>query len=287
MDLPSLRSNVLGWYRPRRHAYAWRRSRRTLYRVLVSEVMLQQTQASRVEPIFEAFVERFPDVRALAAASRAAVLRAWGGLGYNRRAVALHESARAIVGEHAGRVPRDPATLRRLPGVGPYTAAAVASIGFGEAVAAVDTNVRRICARVAHGAEPDEVDATTLVDDAQAWLDPDASGTWNEALMDLGRVVCRPVPRCDRCPLSSTCRFRIDGRVGRRSGRRQAPFQGSVRQVRGAIVDVLRRRRSLDVRALAAATGHDEASVASAAEALIRDGILGRTRAGGLRLPAP
>ncbi len=133
MALPQLRSAVLEWYRPRRHAYAWRRGRRSPYRTLVSEVMLQQTQAARVEPIFEAFIARFPDVGTLAEASRADVLRAWAGLGYNRRGVALHEAARVIAREHGGRVPKDGDALRRLPGVGPYTAAAVASIGYDRA----------------------------------------------------------------------------------------------------------------------------------------------------------
>lgn len=144
---------MLDWYRPRRHAYSWRRGRRSPYRTLVSEVMLQQTQASRVEPIFDAFVARFPDVGALGAASRADVLRAWAGLGYNRRAVALHETARIVVREHGGRVPRDAEALTRLPGVGPYTAAAVASIGHGDPVAALDGNVRRVVARAIRGAK--------------------------------------------------------------------------------------------------------------------------------------
>src|SRR5688500_1993702 len=117
--------------------------------------MLQQTQAVRVEPAFEAFIARFPDVGALARALRADVVRAWAGLGYNRRAVALHEAARAIVCDHGGQVPRDPDALRRLPGVVPYTAAAVASIGHGGPFAAVATNVRRIWARAPHAAEPD------------------------------------------------------------------------------------------------------------------------------------
>jgi A/G-specific adenine glycosylase len=134
VDVERSRRAVLDWYGPRRHAYPWRRGRRDAYRTLVSEVMLQQTQASLVGPIFEAFVARFPDVAALGEASRADVLRAWAGLGYNRRAVALHETARAVVREHGGRVPRDVGSLTRLPGVGPYTAAAVASIGHGVAV---------------------------------------------------------------------------------------------------------------------------------------------------------
>ena len=160
-DLTQLRAAVLEWYRPRRHAYAWRRGRRNAYRTLVSEVMLQQTQAARVKPIFEAFVARFPGVAALAAASRADVLRAWAGLGYNRRAVALHEAARAIVREHRGRVPNDVGALVRLPGMGPYTASAVASIGYGAPVAALDGNVRRVVARAVRGAEPDEVPSRT------------------------------------------------------------------------------------------------------------------------------
>ncbi|HXF73820.1 MAG TPA: A/G-specific adenine glycosylase, partial [Actinomycetota bacterium] len=124
---------LLAWYAPRRRAYPWRATRDP-YRILVAEVMLQQTQASRVVPRYRAFLGRFPSVRALAAAPRADVLRAWSGLGYNRRAVLLHEAARALARDHGGRLPRDPEGLRRLPGVGPYTAAAVAAIAFGARV---------------------------------------------------------------------------------------------------------------------------------------------------------
>ncbi len=246
--------------------------------------MLQQTQAGRVEPIFEAFVARFPDVAALAAASRADVLRAWAGLGYNRRGVALHEAARAIVRDHDGRVPRGLDALRRLPGLGPYTAAAVASIGYGEPVAAVDTNVRRVCARAIHGAEPDEVSGERLAADTQDWLDPSAPGDWNQALMDLGRVFCRPAPRCDGCPLAPHCRFRTDGRTGRPSLRRQSPFEGSARQVRGAVVEVLRGIRSASAEALAERTGHGPRAIATATESLVHDRILERTRSGLYRL---
>jgi A/G-specific adenine glycosylase len=285
VGLEKLRSSVLEWYRPRRRAYAWRRGPRSPYRTLVSEVMLQQTQAARVEPIFEAFIARFPDVRALAGAPRADVLRSWAGLGYNRRGVALHEAARAIVRDHDARVPRDPVVLRGLPGVGPYTAAAVASIGHGEPVAAMDTNVRRITARAIHGAEPDEVAPDRLVGDAQAWLDPSAPGDWNQALMDLGRVFCRPAPRCGDCPLASHCRFRAAGRTGRPSGRRQSPFEGSARQVRGAVVGALRAHRSATAEALADRTGHPARAIAIATASLMRDGIVERTRSGRFRLP--
>ena len=283
MDLAPLRSAVLSWFGPRRDAYAWRRGPRSPYRTLVSEVMLQQTQAARVEPIFERFIARFPDVGALAEASRADVLRSWAGLGYNRRAVALHEAARAIAHDHGGRVPRDRDTLLRLPGVGPYTAAAVASIGFGEPAAAVDTNVRRIIARVVHGVEPDEVPPDRLARDAQSWLDPSGPGEWNQALMDLGRVLCRPAPRCAACPLEPHCRFRAAGRTARPSGRRQSPFQGSARQVRGAVVAALRTQPSATAEALADRTGHPARAIATATESLLRDGILERARSGRFR----
>ncbi len=246
--------------------------------------MLQQTQAARVEPIFERFIARFPDVGALSEASRADVLRSWAGLGYNRRGVALHEAARTIVREHSGRVPRDLDALRRLPGVGPYTAAAVASIGYGEPMAAVDTNVRRITARAIHGVEPDEVAPDRLARDAQTWLDPSAPGEWNQALMDLGRVFCRPAPRCGDCPLASHCRFRAAGRTARPSGRRQPPFEGSARQVRGAVVGTLRAQRSASAEALTDRTGHPARAIATATESLMREGILERTRSGRFRL---
>ena len=241
--------------------------------MLVSEVMLQQTQASRVEPAFVAFLGRFPDVSALARASRADAVRAWSGLGYNRRAVALQEAARAIVREHAGRVPRDPAALRSLPGVGSYTAGAVASIAFGAVVAALDTNARRIVARVAFGGEPDETTPRTLADEAQAWVDPGAPGDWNQALMDLGREICRPAPRCEVCPLAQWCRFLGAGRTGRPSGRRQPAFEGSRRQARGRIVALLREGpvRLVD---LPDRAGLDQALAREALDALAREGLV-------------
>src|SRR5262245_60007442 len=144
----SLRAALLAWYRPRPHDYPWRTTDPDPYAVLVSEVMLQQTQAARVAPAYRTFLQRFPDVRTLASAARAELLRAWGGLGYPRRALALREAARAIVRDHGCVVPSDPDVLLALPGVGPYTAAAVASIAFGAPVAAIDTNVRRVTARV-------------------------------------------------------------------------------------------------------------------------------------------
>ena len=242
--------------------------------MLVSEVMLQQTQASRVVPAYRAFLRRFPTVRALAAASRRDVVASWDGLGYNRRAVALSEAARSIVGGHGGRVPSDPVALQRLPGVGPYTAAAVASIGFGARVPAVDTNVRRIVARVFLGVGADEASAEEVHALAKGWLDRNDPGAWNQALMDLGREVCRPRPLCEVCPLRPGCRFRVEGWEPRPAKRRQPPFEGSSRQVRGAVVSRLRRRAEATLAGLAGETGFPVGRVASAVAALAWDGLI-------------
>jgi A/G-specific adenine glycosylase len=253
---------------------------------LVSELMLQQTQASRVEPAFRSFVRRYPTVAALARASRGDVLRAWAGLGYNRRAVHLHAAAQAVVRGHRGRVPTDVDALRSLPGVGSYTAAAVASITGGVPVAALDVNVRRIVERVGFGVGPaprTAVDAT-----AQRWVDERDPGGWNQALMDLGREHCRAVPRCDGCPLIRVCRWRRAHRAGApvpRGPNRQGPFAGSTREVRGRIVDVLRSRRSAGPAALADATGFDASRVERALDGLVRDGVVERSGRS-YRLPA-
>jgi A/G-specific adenine glycosylase len=211
--------SLLAWYAPRRRAYPWRRPHPDPYLVLVSEVMLQQTQAARVARAFAPFVERFPSVHALAAAPRSEVVAAWAGLGYNRRAVALSETARRIVREHHGVVPADPEALARLPGIGPYTAAAVAAIAWGAAVPAIDTNVRRVVARAVLGM--DGVDATrpAVREAASAWMEVPEPGAWNQAVMDLGREICRPDPRCDRCPLERSCAFRTARRSPVHRGR--------------------------------------------------------------------
>ena len=248
--------------------------------------MLQQTQAARVEPIYSSFLTRFPSPAALAAASRAEVVWAWAGLGYQRRAVALHAAARMIVDEHGGHVPGDPRTLRALPGVGPYTAAAVGSIAYGVPVAAVDTNVRRIVARVGHGAEPDEVGEARLAMEAGTWLDPREPGGWNEAMMDLGREHCRTLPRCGGCPLRPCCRFAGLGRVGRPSSSRQQRFEGSNRQARGRVVAVLRERTAAaTLSQLVRFTGIGDDHVAAAIDGLVADGLAERTAAGRFRLP--
>jgi A/G-specific adenine glycosylase len=220
--------DLLAWYARHRRDLPWRRTRDP-YAVLVSEVMLQQTQASRVAPRFTAWMKRWPTPEALAAAPLAAVVREWQGLGYNRRAVNLHRAARRIAAEGW------PDDLTDLPGVGRYTADAVARFAFGRPVLPVDTNVRRV------------------LDRSRMTFGPAAA----HALMDLGATVCLArVPRCDSCPLAAGCPSR-----GRRfpAIRRQSPFEGSFRQRRGRVLRLVASRprplAELDaeaVRALAA-----------------------------------
>ena len=261
---------LASWYASRREAYPWRGARDP-YRVLVSEVMLQQTQAARVVPAYRAFLRRFPSVRALAAAPRSDVVRAWAGLGYNRRAVALSETARIVVREHGGRIPSDPEELRRLPGIGPYTAAAIASIAFGHPVPAIDTNLRRVIGRVRLGR--DESDAAEIEDVAHRWIDREDPGSWTQALMDVGREHCRPTPRCPGCPLASSCVFRRSGLPTAVSRRRQPAFEGSSRQVRGAIVRVLRERPAT-VGSLSRSTRVTPVRIGEAIRALVADGLV-------------
>lgn len=280
------REALLAWFRENGPDFPWRQTEDDPYAVLVSEVMLQQTQASRVAEVFPAFMDRFPGVGALAAASRADVLRAWGGLGYSRRAASLHDAARAIARDHGGIVPFDVASLLCLPGVGPYTAAAVSSIAFQVPVAAIDTNARKVMARLAFGREPGEVPEDDIARAAARWLPSDVPGDWNQAVMNLGRQVCHPTPRCEVCPLAGVCRFRASGRVGRRSGRRQPAFEGSLRQARGGVLRELRGRdRAVTIATIATALALPAERVDLAVDALERDGLVGRTPTGRVRLP--
>jgi A/G-specific adenine glycosylase len=217
-----LESTLLAWHTKHRADLPWRR-RRDPYAVLVSEVMLQQTQVPRVVPRFEAWMARWPTVEALAAASSSDVIRAWQGLGYNRRAVNLHRAAQRVAGDGW------PDDLTELPGVGEYTAAAVRHFAFGEPVLPLDTNVRRVVERTGGSFGPESA----------------------EALMDLGREVCLArVPRCRVCPLSAACPSR-----GQRYEplRKQSRFEGSFRQRRAETLRLVASGRSagLDPRALA------------------------------------
>jgi A/G-specific adenine glycosylase len=235
----TLRARLLAWFAGNRRDLPWRRTKDP-YRVLVSEVMLQQTQVARVLPAYERFLRRFPRLSALAAAPLGEVLREWSGLGYNRRARDLHRIARL----RPKRLPTAVAALDALPGIGRYTASAVACFAHGDPTPFADTNIRRVLGRYFLGRVATEAEARRL--DA-ALVPLDRAADWHHALMDLGATVCvSRSPRCGRCPIARGCRGRGPG-VGAPVGvapelarRRQPPFASSDRRIRGLIVSALR-----------------------------------------------
>lgn len=243
---------LLEWYRRQGRSLLPWRTVRDPYRTLVSEFMLQQTQVDRVVPKFVAFVERFPDFEALARASPADVLRQWKGLGYNSRAVRLRRIAETVVERYGGRMPAQREELLALPGVGPYTAAAIRAFAFGLDDAPVDTNVRRILHRYFYGIEhPPAAGARELDERAHALLPPGRAYDWNSALMDLGSTICTThAPACGACPLERGCvaapidsallerRRRMHSK--RRGPQSALPFERTTRYARGRIVDRLR-----------------------------------------------
>ncbi|MDE0084057.1 MAG: A/G-specific adenine glycosylase [Gammaproteobacteria bacterium] len=204
----SLRAALLTYFRQHARSFPWR-SDSDPYRVLVSEVMLQQTRAAVVSPYFERWMQRFPTISVLADASEEEVLKAWEGLGYYSRALRLRRAAREIVRRHGGRVPATADVLRTLPGIGPYTAGAVASIAYGSPVPAVDANARRVIARLMNEPKPPP---RMLEEWAGALVDPADPGGFNQALMELGARICLPSsPRCGECPILGHCRAREAG----------------------------------------------------------------------------
>jgi A/G-specific adenine glycosylase len=253
-----VRSALLEWFAAAGRDLPWRNTRDP-YRIMVSEIMLQQTQVDRVLPKYRAFLETFPSLEALAEAPTAEVIRAWAGLGYNRRAVNMQRAARAVVNEYGGQFPRDLAALLNLPGVGPYTAGAIACFAFEQDVAFMDTNIRRVIQRLFVG--PEEYGSAgdaRLLAIGQAAVPPNRAWGWNQALMELGALICTAgAPACWRCPVQTYCRayaarraadeqifsnsatpeLRRQRRVGER---REAAYAGSNRFYRGRVIDALR-----------------------------------------------
>ena len=208
----SIRRRLLEFYQGRRRDLPWRRSRDP-YCILVSEVMLQQTTVAAVIPYYLRFIQRFPDIPALAASTEQEVLAAWSGLGYYRRARALREACRQIVREHDGRMPDAVDALRSLPGIGPYTAGAVASIAFGKQEPVLDGNVVRVLARLAARPGRGAAELRLLEQAARRLVAGDRPGDLNQALMELGATICTPrQPDCKACPLSRSCTARREGR---------------------------------------------------------------------------
>jgi len=242
--------------------------------------MLQQTQVDRVIPKYLEFLARFPDLASLAAATPAEVIRAWSPLGYNRRAVNLQRVALIVRRDFDGRLPSDPGALRSLPGIGEYTAAAVSCFAFGEDLAVVDTNVRRVLLRLTRNGQISDGSVRQL---AARYLPPQRAVDWNQALMDLGATVCRAsAPFCLLCPLAEVCASRgravHEARTTYTAGGRPERFRDSDRYFRGRIVDALRTAGALSTEALETQLGlGDEAGRARITRlmaALEKDGLL-------------
>ncbi len=296
--LANVHAALLAWYRPQGRDLPWRRTRDP-YAILVSEIMLQQTQVERVLGKFDEFLATFPTFAALAAASTAEVIRRWAPLGYNRRAVRLQAIARAVTDERGGQLPSTADELRELEGLGAYTANAVACFAFERPAAVVDTNVRRVLSRIfADELGPGPVGAARMQQFAQSVLPPGAAYDWNQALMDLGATICTArAPRCDACPVAASCVSRgklgSNGVVPRKAAEARAtyradgPYEQSARYYRGRIVDRLRELRdgealTLDElgRGLRPDYGPEHRTwIGGLVDGLIRDG-LAATRAG-------
>jgi A/G-specific adenine glycosylase len=278
--LPALpadaRSALLGWFDRHGRSLSFRATRDP-WAILVSEVMAQQTQVARVEEAWRPFLARYPTPSALAAATPADVMRAWQGMGYDRRALNLRRAAIVIRDDHRGRVPADIEALDALPGIGPYTARAVAAIAFGQAVGAVDTNVRRVLGRVLAleglAANPRRIQAI-----ADASVDPGRPGVWTHAMMDVGATICRPrTAHCEDCPLRPWCASAGTQAIPKtcRPRRPTPAFTTTTRWLRGRIVDALRSAPDGAWAPVRSPIGvHDAAAVQAALAALEHDGVI-------------
>ena len=288
--LTAVQEALLAWSERTRRDLPWRRTRDP-WAILVSELMLQQTQVARVLPKYEAFLVRFPTPSACAAAATADVVRLWAGLGYNRRAINLHLAAKACVERHGGALPSTIGELTALPGIGPYTARAVLAFAFERDVGVLDTNAARVTARLA-GRRLAMKEAQSTADAAvpvgRGW-------SWNQAMLDLGATVCtKRVARCDLCPLAAHCAWHVtghpdpdpsDGSAG--TSGRQSRFAGSDREGRGRLIDALR-AGPIPSAQLAAAMGWpgDGARAERVAATLVVDGLAEIAPDGTWTLPA-
>lgn len=281
---------VTAWYGRHARDLPWRQVDRTPWGVLVSEVMLQQTPVARVEPVWFAWMRRWPEPADLADATPADAIREWGRLGYPRRALRLHEAAHAMVEHHDGQVPADYHQLRSLPGVGDYTAAAVAAFAFGRRHAVLDTNVRRVLARAIFGSQHPRASVSAAERSLAESLLPDDGKTaarWSVAMMELGALVCTArTPDCSVCPVRETCAWRLAGapETDERT-RPPQPWHGTDRQVRGRLMAILRNARHAVPTSVLTSAWPDDAQRERALASLIADGLVESTGNHCYRLP--
>jgi A/G-specific adenine glycosylase len=282
---------VLDWYDRHARDLPWRHPDASPWAILVSEIMLQQTPVNRVLPAYEAWLARWPTPTAQAADPPGEAVRQWGRLGYPRRALRLHGAATAIVERHGGQVPTDHADLLALPGIGEYTAAAVASFAFRQRHAVLDTNVRRVFARAIDGTQyppqattaPERRTATQLLPD-----EPETAARWAVAVMEVGALVCTArQPRCEDCPLARRCAWRLAGSPEYTGPpRRRQLYEGTDRQCRGALLRVLRETDRPVPRSKLEGAWADALQRERALDTLVADGLVEPLASGRFRLPA-
>lgn len=286
----ALHERVLEWYAGQARDLPWRRPDASPWGIFVSEIMLQQTPVARVEPVWGEWMKRWPTPAALAAEPAGEAVRAWGRLGYPRRALRLHAAATTMVSRHGGLVPDTEVALLTLPGVGTYTAAAVATFAFGQRTVVLDTNVRRVLARLVGGEQYPASSPTRVEVSVAARLvphDPVESRIWSVAVMELGALVCTArAPRCGDCPVAAQCQWRAAGHPPHSGAPRKGQtWAGTDRMVRGALLAVLRasplpvERAALET--VAAEPGQRERCL----DSLVADGLVEPLDRGFFRLP--
>ncbi|MFG2139155.1 A/G-specific adenine glycosylase [Streptomyces sp. NPDC048650] len=289
-DGTGLHGPVTDWFDEHARDLPWRRPEAGAWGVMVSEFMLQQTPVSRVLPVYEQWLTRWPRPANLAAEAPGEAVRAWGRLGYPRRALRLHAAASAIQERHGGDVPREHSQLLALPGVGEYTAAAVASFAYGQRHAVLDTNVRRVFARAVTGRQYPP-NATTAAERklARALLpeDEQLAARWAAATMELGALVCTARgPECHRCPIASQCAWRLAGSPAHEGPpRRTQTYAGTDRQVRGKLLAVLREAVAPVPQQVLDAVWEEPVQRARALDGLVSDGLVEPLGGGRYRLP--
>jgi A/G-specific adenine glycosylase len=268
---------VLGWYRRHARDLPWREPAASPWAVLVSEIMLQQTPVPRVIPIYTEWLRRWPNPSALAAESPGEAVRHWGLLGYPRRALSLHAIACIVTQRHGGEIPASRDDLLALPGIGPYTAAAVASFAFGQRHAVLDTNVRRVFARLLGGmALPPRTLSVAETRLAESLLPPQpaVAARWAVAVMELGALVCTANgPACGRCPVARSCSWRLAGYPPAAQPRAGQRYQGTDRQCRGRIMAVLRGAHGAVAKAELDGVWPEAAQRERALDSLVADGL--------------
>jgi A/G-specific adenine glycosylase len=279
---------MLDWFAVTARDLPWRRPECTAWGVLVSEIMLQQTPVARVEPSWHEWLARWPVPSEMAKASQGEVLRAWGKLGYPRRALRLHAAAQKIAEDHNDIVPSDVDTLLSLPGIGAYTARAVAAFAYGQSVPVVDTNVRRVVARAIHGAADAGPPSTTRdMADVEVLLPKENAAVYSAALMELGALVCTArSPRCADCPVFADCAWQRAGRPAYAGPVKVAQkFAGTDRQVRGLLLDVLRGTSDPVPKAKLDVVWSDAGQRDRCLHSLLVDGLVEQTGGGLFALP--